>query len=189
MSFDPYADQNQPRRPSDRESIYSDDLPPLRRDSTGASDAGDRVRLPAIFMIVLGVIQLFITIIPFFIFINLLFTNSEQYKQNLQASLEGFKKTMPQFAAEFEKQIQNPEPALAQARLMYGASTAAWLLPSLLIIFGGIQMLRLRSYALCVISSIVVSVPCVTACCLIGQGVGIWSLVVLLNSDVRSAFR
>jgi hypothetical protein len=54
-----------------------------------------------------------------------------------------------------------------------------------------VRMLQMRSYILCVIASLISAIPCVSlsGCCCIGQGVGIWALVTLFNSDVRSSFR
>ncbi len=56
-------------------------------------------------------------------------------------------------------------------------------------ILGGIRMLSLRSFGLGATASILTAIPCVTPCCLLGQAAGIWALIVLLQSDVRSAFR
>ncbi len=63
---------------------------------------------------------------------------------------------------------------------------------SLLTIFGAIRMMMLRSYGLAVFVSVLTAIPCISfaACpCPIGMGVGIWALVVLLNPEVRAAFR
>jgi hypothetical protein len=62
---------------------------------------------------------------------------------------------------------------------------------SLLVIIGAIRMMMMRSHGLAVFAAILTAIPCISpsACCLIGEGVGIWALVVLLNADVRAAFR
>jgi hypothetical protein len=57
---------------------------------------------------------------------------------------------------------------------------------------GAIRMLMLRSYGLAVIASVLAAIPCVSpgACpCLFGMAVGVWALVILLDPEVRSAFR
>jgi hypothetical protein len=61
----------------------------------------------------------------------------------------------------------------------------------LIILFGGIRMILMRSYALCLVASILATTPCLspTGCCCLGNVVGIWGLVVLLSPDVRDAFR
>jgi len=58
------------------------------------------------------------------------------------------------------------------------------IIPGLLIIFGGYQMLQRRSYAWAIGASII----SIVACSLIGFPVGIWALVVLARDDVKTAF-
>jgi hypothetical protein len=62
---------------------------------------------------------------------------------------------------------------------------------SLITALGAIRMMMLKSYGLAVIAAVLAAIPCVSpgACCLLGEGVGIWALVILLNPEVRSAFR
>jgi tRNA A-37 threonylcarbamoyl transferase component Bud32 len=56
--------------------------------------------------------------------------------------------------------------------------------PSLLIAFGGFQMLQRRSYAWAMAAAII----SIVACSLIGFPVGIWALIVLTRAEVRQAF-
>jgi TM2 domain-containing membrane protein YozV len=74
-------------------------------------------------------------------------------------------------------------------------SAAAWpfailtlvllqIIPGLLILFGGWQMLQRRSYAWALAGGII----SIVACSLIGFPVGIWAVIVLARDDVRSAF-
>ena len=58
---------------------------------------------------------------------------------------------------------------------------------SFFILFGGMKMKNLESYGLAIAGSIFAMIPC-NCCCCIGLIPGIWSLIVLLNSDVRLAF-
>jgi predicted Ser/Thr protein kinase len=57
-------------------------------------------------------------------------------------------------------------------------------IPALLIMFGGFQMLQRRSYAWAVAAGII----SIVSCSLIGLPIGIWALVVLGHDDVKSAF-
>lgn len=57
-------------------------------------------------------------------------------------------------------------------------------IPGLLILFGGYQMLQRRSYAW----SIAAAIISIMACSLIGFPIGIWALIVLANDDVKAAF-
>jgi hypothetical protein len=58
-------------------------------------------------------------------------------------------------------------------------------------VLGGSRMIALRSPGLARTAAILTAIPFVSlmGCCLIGEVVGIWALVVLLNSDVQAAFR
>ena len=56
------------------------------------------------------------------------------------------------------------------------------------ILLGGIKMRRLESYGLSMAASIVAMIPCLSACCLIGFPIGIWSLVILSKAEVKSVF-
>jgi hypothetical protein len=61
---------------------------------------------------------------------------------------------------------------------------------SFVILFAGLRMLALRSYALAVTGSFLALFPFVSlsGCFLLGAGVGIWALVVLLDEEVKSEF-
>ena len=56
--------------------------------------------------------------------------------------------------------------------------------PGLLILFGAVQMLQLRSYAWAMAAAIL----SIMACSLIGLPMGIWALIILLQPDVRDTF-
>lgn len=58
-----------------------------------------------------------------------------------------------------------------------------------LIIYGATKMKNLESYSLAMAASILVMLPCLSPCCLLGIPFGIWALVVLNDPQVRSAFR
>jgi hypothetical protein len=64
----------------------------------------------------------------------------------------------------------------------------AGLLLDLVILFGGLSMMKLERWGLALaacILAIVCGNPC---CCPIGLVAGIWGLVVLVNAEVKSAF-
>jgi hypothetical protein len=58
------------------------------------------------------------------------------------------------------------------------------IIPGLLILFGGFQMLQQRSYAWAIAAGII----SIVSCSLIGLPIGIWALIVLARDDVKSAF-
>jgi hypothetical protein len=91
---------------------------------------------------------------------------------------------MQEAAAKQDKQLQY---TVALAEHLGGG--LLWLLLSIIALVGAIRMMSLRSYGLAVASSVLTLIPCVTPCCFLGQIAGVWGLIVLMNSEVRSAFR
>jgi hypothetical protein len=61
---------------------------------------------------------------------------------------------------------------------------------SLLTILGAVCMMRQRLYGLALMVAVLTAIPCISpvACCLIGEGIGVWALVVLLSPEVKAAF-
>jgi hypothetical protein len=55
------------------------------------------------------------------------------------------------------------------------------------VLFGAIQMLRLRNHGVAAVASVVAMLPC-QCCCLFGLPFGIWALVVLNKPEVKSQF-
>jgi len=56
------------------------------------------------------------------------------------------------------------------------------------IIWASLQMKQLRGWTMAVVASIVAMIPCIGPCCLIGIPIGIWSVIVLMKPEVKSAF-
>jgi predicted Zn finger-like uncharacterized protein len=63
-----------------------------------------------------------------------------------------------------------------------------FLVISSIVVLGGIAMLRGRGYGLSTAGTILAMVNLGNCCCILGLPFGIWSLVVLLNEDVKNAF-
>lgn len=58
-----------------------------------------------------------------------------------------------------------------------------------LTLYGGLQMRKLESYKLCCAGAILACIPCCSPCSIVGIPFGIWALVVLLDPQVKAAFR
>jgi hypothetical protein len=69
------------------------------------------------------------------------------------------------------------------------ATSAVGLLIAGIIIYAAIEMKNLRQWGLAMAASILAMVPCISPCCIIGLPMGIWSLIVLQKTEVKSAFR
>jgi hypothetical protein len=57
------------------------------------------------------------------------------------------------------------------------------------IVFGGMKMKDLDNWNLSLGAAIASALPCGFPCCCLGIPVGIWALVVLLRPEVKAAFR
>ncbi|MDZ4774365.1 MAG: hypothetical protein SGI72_14655 [Planctomycetota bacterium] len=61
---------------------------------------------------------------------------------------------------------------------------------SAFIIFGGLQMMKLRGWPIALIAAILAMIPCFSSCaCFLGIPAGIWAIVVLANHQVKAAFQ
>lgn len=62
------------------------------------------------------------------------------------------------------------------------------ILLQLLVIWGALQMLRLKNRKSAMIANIISVIPCFTACCLLGIPFGIWGIVTLNDPTVSKHF-
>ena len=56
------------------------------------------------------------------------------------------------------------------------------------IVFAALKMKDLQQWSLAVAAAVLAMLPCISPCCLIGLPIGIWSLVILMRPEVKSAF-
>ncbi len=56
------------------------------------------------------------------------------------------------------------------------------------VLFGGLQMLKLKNYGFAIAAAICACLPCACPCCFIGIGFGVWALTVLNQPDVKGQF-
>jgi hypothetical protein len=66
---------------------------------------------------------------------------------------------------------------------------ASFVLLAFLGITAGFLMRNFRYYGLCMAGCISMIIPCYNSCCGLGMIFGIWGLIVLLNPEVRAAFK
>lgn len=79
-----------------------------------------------------------------------------------------------------------PVAVVGGMNLIFGV---AFLVMSILVIVGAIKMKNLQNYGFAMAASIIAMTPCIWPCCILGLPFGIWSVVVLSNDQVRTAFR
>jgi hypothetical protein len=154
----------------------------------GRSDveARSKVNAPSILLILVGILSILTAVGPLAISGITMATPVGTIKAQQEQAQQMMKQMFPNLPAE---QVQTPEQQKMINIISYGVTGALWIVVGLLNIFGGVRMRGLRSYGLAVVASILALLPCISPCCLLGQVAGIWALVVLLNQDVKSAFR
>jgi len=98
------------------------------------------------------------------------------------------------YAKEFAKYPQLQDPAIQKwVALIYGplgiGSDIFSMAMAALVFFGACKMQKLKGYEFAFVATIIAMLPCVTACCLLGLPFGIWALVVLNKTEIKSQFK
>jgi hypothetical protein len=147
----------------------------------GESRAAERTNLPGILLIVVGIIN---------ILWGLYLIGNGAYQV-----------TSPKHAIQSTEELAKIFPALAQAKqtpddvrrngILSALFGVLVLIGCFLTIFGGIRMRQLQSYGLAMTGAITAAIPCISCmgCCGVGEAIGIWAVVVLLNEEVKRYFR
>jgi hypothetical protein len=192
MSFDPFpAPSQQPGAPGAAAQTGITSGPLGAALDAQVEAARERVQLPAMFLIAVGVLDLLFGLYLTLNFASIVVIPAEQLHKLYNESPQ---RTANPFAnPEADKMLSEMAPDAFKrlfvliAGVMAGVSMAT----ALLVLFAGIRMRQLRSYGLCVLGSLTAAVPCLSlsGCAGIGFIVGVWSLVVLLSATVRVAFR
>jgi hypothetical protein len=143
-----------------------------------------RVLPPAIILIIVNVLNLLIGLGAAG---NGAFVAAQGPEELRRKTLDGLK----MFAPEMRPAVENQDKMTTYyaAVIEYLGGGILWILLSILAIIGAIRMLSLKNYGLAMTSAVLTVIPCVTPCCLLGQIAGVWALIVLMNNDVRAAFR
>ena len=96
----------------------------------------------------------------------------------------------PRGMNELERQGWTAQTLLNTCISFFFGSGVVTGLVGLLIVLGAVRMSVAHSYGLAVLASVLAMTPCVSpSCCgVIGLLAGVWSLIVLLDADVREAF-
>lgn len=173
---------------TDRYDDEYDDAP--RRPRRGDPDrAKGKVLGPAIGLIVTAVLALGLTVVGFL-------TQppggvAAQFAEQRKAQLEQLDKqqvpaAQKQQQAEMINKIYDFLDKIAPA---FPVLNGLLVVGSLLILFGGVQMARLKSRGLGLTASVLAMIPFFSSCCcVLGLPVGIWAIVTLNQQDVKAAF-
>lgn len=140
--------------------------PPPPSASFDQSNARQLIRGPAIFILVLAILNILTCV---FGFVWMAFQD-----QILDMS------TAPAESIEFQKKIA--VFFSLPANILGGLLAVTTLI-------GALQMMKLKSYGFAMATAIIMLIPCGNCCCFLNIGAGIWALVVLSKPEVKSAFQ
>lgn len=188
MSFDPFQEQQPQRDPAPR--------PPLEQNATPGGipvepvkPVRDRVLFPAVLLIVSAIINLlgggwsllrYLTAPPL---------------EQIVAEVKQESMKNPKNAEQMEQiekagyTIEGMMTFVLNFLLAVGVSN---LIVSLFTLLAGVRMLQLRNYGLVMIGSLFSAIPFVSGAscpCCVGAVAGIYAIIMLLQPDIRDAFR
>jgi hypothetical protein len=184
MSNDPsdYGGDVPPPGPLDPYG-YSPDVP---RISADVRLVQARVQGPAIGLIIVGVINLLLALLAGFLGFQIAASPVDMNQLEKQVEMQ-----QPENVRQM-RQMGLSVRDIINAELYGGCSEGVLgVVTAILAIIAGVRMLALKSYGFAFFSSVLVAIPCISCsgCCGLGEGIGIWALVVLMNEEVKAAFR
>jgi len=164
--FPPFGSQppNNPFGSSSPNPYASPNLLETKPDPQRASPA--KIIAPGIALVVVGFVGFCLSTF------NVVFANVAQGI--------GVDPQAPEFLQEMQKGAVGIVPTIVQS---------IFIVVNLFIVLGGVQMIRIATWPLAIAASIVAMINFGSCCCLPGIPVGIWSLVILLQEDVRLLFK
>lgn len=139
---------------------------PTSNDAELRERVRTKVMIPAIFLIIIGVLGLLASI---FSCVNAAISDPPPVDPNA-----------PEMVNAFAQGSVGPVAVGIQA---------FFILFNAFIIFGAVQMLRMKAWPLALSSSIAAIINFGSCCCIFGIPVGIWSIVILSTADVKDAFK
>jgi hypothetical protein len=89
---------------------------------------------------------------------------------------------------QLESQGMDPGQILQLTGVAYVVAGVVGIIFAVVIILAGVKMMNLKSRGLAFTASILAMIPC-SCGCIVGLPIGIWSLIVLSQPDVKSAFK
>jgi hypothetical protein len=134
------------------------------------------LKLPAILLIIFGVLGLLMTLAGPFL-----------KKFWIETMLHFFEQANVQLPAESRSQMDAAASAGFQLQDAFGLVLG--LAANSVILAGGFKLLKVQTWGLCLAAVILIMLPCGSFCCCIGLPLGIWMTILLNKPEVKSAFR
>jgi hypothetical protein len=164
--------------------------PPSETEGTSGpniEEVRNRVMGPAIGLIVAGSLNMLIGLYSLYSATVTILTPLDQFQQRMDEVNKMLKRMFPSLK---QQDISAETMQQVGFGIDLGLGIAGVVTGGLAIIAGAL-MCSLRGFGLAATASILMLVPFLSCvgCCGIGQGIGIWALVVLFNQEVSRAFR
>src|SRR5262245_9822353 len=153
-------------------------------DSPSPQSAAAKARMPGIFLIVIAILNALGVAGCFMIAMAMSNMPEAEFKKALEQQ--------PQNKKQLDEAGITPEQLQSYYVKFFGGTGIAGILGFPLLLVGGIQMCRGRGWGLALTAAVLAMLPGLSpsfCCCGLSPAIGIWALVVLLNSDVKAAFR
>ena len=153
-------------------------------DQTVSRPPSERTTMPGIFLVVVGVLNIFGGGFSALIGFAAANVPTEELHKQMEKQQPGNLKEMEKAGITI-KTIQNWYQGAGYVGLLN-------CLTGLLIILGGIMLWTRKNYAIAVIAAVLAAIPVLSlsACpCIFGLGIGIWAMVVLSSAEGKAAFR
>jgi hypothetical protein len=160
-----------------------------RMDPRDREAARERVNMPGTFLIVVAGLNVLLAGWSAVGSVQELFRDDKQRRADVH---EQFSKFTKEQREGLDKLGVTEETVVTILRLNGTVGLAVnvvALAASGLAVLGGLRMIKLRSRGLALTGAILTAIPIVSPCCCFGQVVGLWTVIVLLNSDVKAAFQ
>jgi len=143
--------------------------------SYGGSDPRDQISIPAIGLIVTGVVD---------IFMYVLYGGLQMY--NISRVVGG--------GLPIGVDSANTNQPGFKEGVYFGIGGACCtsvllVIVAVLVILGANKMRNLQSYGWAMTSAILGTIPCISCCFPLGMAFGIWAIVLLIKPEVKAAFR
>ena len=141
-------------------------IPPVASTAAFQPAASSRVQGPAIALIIVAALNFVLAVVA--LIMNVAGGQMRQFP--------------PTGNPELEKLLQSTSGIAGAIFNVISMGIAA------VILVGALKMKNLQNYGLAMAATILAMIPCLSPCCLIGLPIGIWSLVMLLKPEVKTAF-
>ena len=152
-----------------------------RFDSRDLEDAKSKVKGPAIALMVIAVLSLLGLAYSAFSYFVTMKTQFDERRAKMDAD--------PNMPAQTKQDMKAMLDTYE--KIVTVALPVDWLIvivTSLVIFVGALKMKNLSGSGWARAAAILAMIPCVSGCCLLGLPIGIWTLMVLSNRDVKRAF-